>query len=1391
MAMDTQWERVKELFYQAMQLGQDQRELFLEKACGGDAALRGEIDSLLLAESDVADSFLHVDPAGSGATGTVAAGDVLAERFVLVRRLGDGGMGQVWLAEQTSPVRRQVALKLIKAGMYDEAVAQRFQSERQSLAIMDHPCIAKVFDAGTTPRGQPYLVMEYVPGLPITDYCDQNKLGIRQRLELLILACEGVQHAHQKAIIHRDLKPANILVVEVDGKPVPRIIDFGLAKPMAPWTADQTLHTQFGQFIGTPGYMSPEQVDPAIQDVDTRTDVYSLGVILYVLLTGLQPFETKRRVRPPLDEWLRKLREEDPPSLSAKVSADRESAVTGAAARATEPKQWLSQLKGDLEWITGKVLERERERRYATPSELAADLRRHLNDEPVVARPASAAYQLRKFIRRHRLAAAVAGTVSVFAIATSVAGLIAVRKQHEAEYQRHEAEYQAAQALQAQSRLLTESAAQRLKNADVAGAQGIILEVLTNSAFARMHTPAAISVFQDIRAADMQMAVLSRHTGSVESAAYSPDGTRIVTASADKTARIWDARTGVQLFVLSGHADRVQSAAYSPDNTRIVTAAADKTARIWDARSGAALAVLKGHGDAVNCAAFSPDGAQVVTASEDMTARIWDADSGKELRVLSGHRNHVNTAAYSPDGAKILTASDDKTAEIWDARSGAKLAVLSGHGDVVYTAGYSPDGSRIVTASADKTARIWDARSGTQLMVLSGHDDRVYAAFFASDATRIVTASSDHTARIWDARTGTPLGLLSGHLDRVRSARFSPDGARIVTASDDQTARIWNAGMGAELAVLLGHSDRVYRAAYSPDGTRIVTSSGDESARLWDARSGIELAVFSGHQGYVYSAAFSPDGARVVTAGYDKTARIWDARSGASLAVLLGHGGAVYAAGYSPDGTKIVTGSLDKTARIWDAQSGALLLTLSGLPGAIYAVGYSPDGTRIVTASADKTARIWDARSGASLAVLSGHDGFLDSAEYSRDGTRIVTASSDKTARIWDARTGAQLAVLSGHAGVVNIAAFSPDGVRVVTASGDKTARIWDARTGAELAVLAGHGDRVSSAAYSPDGARIVTASLDKTARIWDAGIPAGIGAQIQWDAAAQADTLPEIDRTQLGLPPDVRVRAWAAPGSPCDQAAAAAYDPDRVTRGVPLEKIAVDIALPACTAQSSQSGAAPRSDYELGRALLAKGDVAGAARQFERAAGRGYRAARVDLADLKMAGTGTGMVQAHALNVGAAAALYEKAWTQGVPIAAFRLGSLYEHAVPTPDASQAWRWYREGAAAGEPNALARFAEREESSALGEADARKRNALLLEAFTRYAAAAERARLADWPDDAWKHWRYRRASLARLLAQEGLMLEVADAYAATLKSIGGRGFDPQSLRFDPTVGAGVQ
>ena len=424
------WQQIREVLERALELAPGERSAFLGSACSSDKSLRQEVEALLASGDDVPASFLqssalaeglNMDLDEPGSAGGLEAGEVFAQRFLLIRKLGEGGMGQVWLAEQTAPVRRPVALKLIKAGMYDEAVVQRFQSERQSLAIMDHPAIAKVFDAGTTPQGQPYFVMEYVPGLPITEYCDQKKLTIRERLELFIQACEGVQHAHQKAIIHRDLKPANILVVEVDGKPVPRIIDFGLAKATAPQIGGESIHTQLGHFVGTPGYMSPEQADPSVQDIDTRTDVYSLGVVLYVLLAGVLPFETRQRQKQPLDELLRMLREEEPPRPSTKVSTDRDSSATIAEARGAEPKQLVRLLRGDLDWITMKALEKDRARRYGTPSELAADIHRYLNHEPVVARSASAAYRSGKFIKRHKLALAVTAVFALVVIAGAVA----------------------------------------------------------------------------------------------------------------------------------------------------------------------------------------------------------------------------------------------------------------------------------------------------------------------------------------------------------------------------------------------------------------------------------------------------------------------------------------------------------------------------------------------------------------------------------------------------------------------------------------------------------------------------------------------------------------------------------------------------------------------------------------------------------------------------------------------------------------------------------------------------------------------------------------------------------------------------------------------------------
>lgn len=400
------WERVKELFEAGIGRPPAERERYLRDACGENDSLRAEVASLLSA-------YDQSDGLSRGAL----QGDLVAELetpkaigpYKLLRKIGEGGMGQVWLAEQTEPIRRQVALKLIRTVFYDETLLRRFQAERQSLAMMDHPAIAKVFDAGTAPTGQPYFVMEYVAGEPITEYCDKRCLSVGERIGLFLKVCEGVQHAHQKAVIHRDLKPANILVVEQDGHPVPRIIDFGLAKALTPGAEEEVLATRAGGFVGTFGYSSPEQADPRVQDIDTRTDVYSLGVILYELLSGATPFDVKQFQKLPLDEVLKQLRERDAaaPSVAAAEHAE------AAQLRKTDARRLAGLLAGDLDWITLKALEKDRARRYGTATELAADIERHLRNEPVLARPAGAGYRVQKYLKRHRVSAGIAAGLVV------------------------------------------------------------------------------------------------------------------------------------------------------------------------------------------------------------------------------------------------------------------------------------------------------------------------------------------------------------------------------------------------------------------------------------------------------------------------------------------------------------------------------------------------------------------------------------------------------------------------------------------------------------------------------------------------------------------------------------------------------------------------------------------------------------------------------------------------------------------------------------------------------------------------------------------------------------------------------------------------------------------
>lgn len=581
------------------------------------------------------------------------------------------------------------------------------------------------------------------------------------------------------------------------------------------------------------------------------------------------------------------------------------------------------------------------------------------------------------------------------------------------------------------------------------------------------------------------LTMLSGRAVKLDCAQFSPDGSRIVSVGFDNTARVWDAETGRLRTELKGHESVVESARYSPDGRLIVTASRDHTARVWDADDGRLLVELKGHTDRVSSAVFSPDSRQIVTASWDRTARIWNAESGRSIAVLKGHLDKVNSALFSPDGRRIITASWDHTVQVWDANSGQLVAGPKGHRDFVMSAEFSPDGKRAFTIDGNQTVRIFATDDWRLLAELKGHGAYVASATFSPDGQRIVTASGDHTARIWDVSGGHLLAELRGHGDRVNSATFSPDGRRIITTSWDFTARVWVANSRRFMAELKGHEDRVNSAAFSPDGRLIITSSGDHTARVWDTNGGYLLIELKGHRDSVNNAKFSPDGRRIVTSSRDHTARVWDTENGHLVAELKGHADSVESATFALDSRRVVTSSKDHTVRVWNADDGRVLREFKGDLDFDYAM-YSPDGQRIVTRNSNQKPQIWDVDGGRLLAELK-YGALISGTMFSPDSRRIITSGFDNRASVWAADGGRPLAELKGHGAFIQRAMFSPDGRRIITASADNTALIWEADSGRITAELAGSGDSVKNTTFSPDGLRIATAGADNTARIFEA----------------------------------------------------------------------------------------------------------------------------------------------------------------------------------------------------------------------------------------------------------------------------------------------------------------
>ncbi|MBE7504188.1 MAG: protein kinase [Verrucomicrobiales bacterium] len=1133
----------------------EERAAFLDNVCRDHPGLRAQLGALLEGHFGAA-GFLPkpvaVEPAPlTGAT--PAPAETAAPRlgrYKLLEKIGEGGFGEVWMAEQREPVKRRVALKIIKPGMDSRQVVARFEAERQALAMMDHPNIAKIFDAGMTeddrsadfspqdrssasaaPQvsdaphgppplrdesrapirgGRPYFVMELVRGTKITDYCDQNALPTRDRLTLFIQVCQAIQHAHQKGIIHRDIKPSNILVTLHDGVPVPKVIDFGIAKATHQDLTDKTVFTQFQQFVGTPAYISPEQAEMSGLDVDTRADIYSLGVLLYELLVGQTPFDPKEMMKGGLDALRQIIREKEPlkPSTRLKTLPVVE-VTTTAQRRQTDPLRLAHQLRGDLDWIVMKCLEKDRTRRYETANGLAMDLRRHLSCEPVLARPPSAAYRLQKTWQRHRgvfmagclvAVALVAGTgvswwqaiqAGQSRVAAEAAGRAEAvqRRAAQAALQQEVVERRRAEASEHVAReLLYVASLNLIRQAWEENHLGRIRELLEQTAGS---TARGFEWYYWQRQAHLDRKTFWGHSARLWSAAFSPDGRRMVSASEDGTAKVWDLATGQELLTLVGHEDSVRSAAWSPDGSQIVTGSKDYVARIWDAATGREIRRLGGHRAAIRAVAFSPDGQRIVTASQDATARVWEAATGRQVLTLQGHSNWVFSAAYSPDGRRIVTGGDDRTARIWDAADGRELRRLTGHQGRVRSAAFSPDSRQVVTASQDQTARVWDAEDGRLQATLSGHRGYVFSARFSPDGRQVVTAGVDHTARLWDASNGRPLNQFKGHGSEVYTAVFSRDGREVLTASDDRTAKLWDTASPPD-AARLEYGGKVLAVAVAPDSQRVAAGGEGGAIKLWSATGGGLLLTIPSTGSEVRSLAYSPDGERLVAGHGDGRARIWLAATGRWLRTLPGHVGGVNAAGFSADGRQVLTAGSEGRVKLWDADDGRELLSIPRAQGQTFSTSLSPDGSRIVSGF-ETGVRVFDAQTGTALPARLDSPHRIRSVSFSPDGRWILSAGEDKAAQVWDASNGTPRLTLAGHTLGVVAAGYSPDGRRIVTGSLDLSARVWEATTGQELLSLRGHEAEVYATAFSPDGRQVVTGSLDGTVRVWTAALPSEV----------------------------------------------------------------------------------------------------------------------------------------------------------------------------------------------------------------------------------------------------------------------------------------------------------
>jgi len=977
-------------------------------------------------------------------------GDILVEAVV-----GEGGMGRVYRGRQERP-RRTVAVKIMKPGLLSPDATRRFEREAEVLGSLRHPGIATVHTAGVHHVAGirlPYIVMEFIPDArTVTAHADAVKLGVRERLQLFLDICEAVAHGHERGVVHRDLKPSNI-VVDAEGRP--KVIDFGIALAAGSDLATTTIQAVSGQLLGTLQYMSPEQFRGVTDLIDARTDVYSLGVVLYELLTGQTPHSLAEK---PIYEVARTI--------------------------AHEPARPITKLNPrlprDIAAVAATCIDQDAGRRYASARELGDDVARHLRGEPVLARRPTLASAVVGTVRRNR------GRLATAAVASVVLGAAMWPPKPQP------APKPVPPALPPDTRPLEYLAELRridaLRNQrNMAQAEALLTR--TRDLWDGPDDPLELRCLK--AEIDESAVVMRGHEKNVTDVAYAPDGSRVASASADGTVRVWSTAEAREPIVLRGHTGPVRAVCFDATGRRLASGADDRTARVWSLDADEPPIVLSGHDRPVTGITFGADGDSVLTVSLDGTVRHWDIAAAMETRraTMTEAAPPFNHARFSPDGTLVATCSQDfrdNAPRVWETSSGRLVTLLGGHQQRAWDIAFSPDGRRLATVADDRTVRLWSADDWSCVDTLVGHEAWVTAAAFSPDGHRLVTSGGDKTIRLWDVATGDPLVSMVGHTESPAAVRFDPNGRFVASGGYDTSVRLWDVSSNAEPTVLAIHQGPVWGIAVSADGSRIATGSEDCMARIIDAATFEVVASWKPHPSTCSGLAFAPDGNSIATCSWDGAAAIWDATNLRRQRDLVGHGQHIWSITFSPDGRRVATASGDRTARLWDAATGTTTAVLKGHEDGVRTVAFSPDATRLATSSWDKTARVWNVATGKELLVLRGHSALVRSVAFSADGALLATTSDDETVKIWDARTGAPVRTLSGgHESAVWDAAFTPDGRRIVSCAQDHTARIWNAQTGDELLVLEGHKQPVSGLRMSPDGTWFVTVSHDRTARVW------------------------------------------------------------------------------------------------------------------------------------------------------------------------------------------------------------------------------------------------------------------------------------------------------------------